>query len=689
MPKSFQRPPIPRAKLFGNPDRAMVRLSPDGGFLSWLAPVDGIMNIWVAPRQALGRAKPVTADTKRGIRFYGWSLDARSLLYVQDKDGDENWHVYATDASAGTTRDLTPYPGVHATWMGQSWNRPGTLAIGMNDRDDAWHDLYLVDIATAARSLAFENTGQYGGMTLDRDLGLRILEKPEPDGGRTIYRLDGSKPEAWLRIPHGDNLTTGLEGFTADGKTLYLSSSLGRDKAALYAVDWATGQQRLMAEHDKVDIGRLMTHPVTYEAEAYGTHYLTGDWHALTPAMADEFERLKRDYDPEFDVVSRTRANDLWVLTGVRPERPGQYHLYDRKSGRTEFLFESRPELAGETLSRMQPVVIPSRDRLELVSYLTLPASIEGDRSAKPLPMVLDVHGGPWAAMTGAYDPEHQWLANRGYAVLSVNYRGSTGFGKDFINAANGEWAGKMHDDLLDAVELGRQAEDRRPGQGRHHGRQLRRLCHARRPDLHAGRVRLRRRYRRPVEPRDAARHCPALLGRLHRDARARVGDPRTEAGRALLRDRSPLHRAGNISRPLLIGQGANDPRVKQAESDQIVTAMRDKNIPVTYVLYPDEGHGFAGRRTASRSMRWRRRSFPSTSGVAPRPSGVTSMGLVSRCRRVQTASLDWRWPCQEQRPVMGPKPKKPLAFLPASLDCRPQRSQDRSEGGVIRRVRM
>lgn len=587
------RPPIPRRKLFGNPHRAMVRLSPDGRLVSWLAPVDGVMNVWVAPRERLAEAKAVTTDRKRGIRFYGWSVDARHLLYVQDRDGDENWHIFATDVEVGSTRDLTPYDNVHATWMGQSWNRPGTLAIGMNDRDAAWHDLYMVDIATAERKLVFENTG-YGEMTLDRDLGLRALEKPEPNGGRTIFKLVEGKPEAWLRIPHGDNLTTGLDGFTADGRTLYLTSSLGRDKAALYAVDWASGRQELLAEHDKVDIGRLLIHPVTYEAEAYGTHYLRGEWHGLSPAMTAEIERLERDYDPEFDVISRTRADDLWVLTAVKPERPGQYHLYDRRRGQIDFLFDSRPDLDGEQLARMHPVVIPSRDRLELVSYLTLPAAIPGDRPDHPLPMILNVHGGPWSQDTYSYDPEHQWLADRGYAVLSVNFRASTGYGKSFITAGDGEWAGKMHDDLLDAVEWavleGIARRDKIAIMGGSYGGYATLVGLTFTPDVFACGVDIVG----PSNLETLLATVPPYWAAFFETLTRAVGDPRTEAGRVLLRDRSPLHRADRIERPLLIGQGANDPRVKQAEADQIVAAMQNKGLPVTYVLYPEEGHGFA-----------------------------------------------------------------------------------------------
>jgi dipeptidyl aminopeptidase/acylaminoacyl peptidase len=594
MPSPAERPPIPRSKLFGNPERAMVRLSPDGRYLSWLAPVGGVMNVWVAPKSKPSTARAVTSDAKRGIRFYGWSLESRHVIYMQDTDGDENWHLYATDTETSETKDLTPYAGVNARWMGQSWNRPGTFAIGMNDRDAAWHDLYLVDIGSGQRTLVFENTGQYGGMTLDRDLGLRLLEKPEPDGGRTIYRLDGGKTEPWLRIPHADNLTTGIDGFTADGRTLYLTSSLGRDKSALYAVDWASGAQSLLAEHDKVDIGRVLTHPVTYEAEAYGTHYLTGDWHALNPSMAKTFETLERDYDPQFDIVSRTRDDDVWILTANKPERPGQYHIYDRVTGRIDFLFDSRPELASERLAKMHPVVIPSRDGLELVSYLTLPAWIDRARPLAPLPMVLNVHGGPWSQDTYSYDPENQWLADRGYAVLSVNFRASTGFGKSFITAGDGEWAGKMHDDLLDAVAWaileGIADKDKVAIMGGSYGGYATLVALTFTPTVFACGVDIVG----PSNLETLLATVPPYWAAFFETLARAVGDPRTEAGQSLLRDRSPLHRADKIERPLLIAQGANDPRVKQAESDQIVAAMCAKGLPVTYVLYPEEGHGFA-----------------------------------------------------------------------------------------------
>jgi dipeptidyl aminopeptidase/acylaminoacyl peptidase len=585
---------IPRAKLFGNPSRAMVRLSPDGKRLSWLQPRDGVLNIHVAPADDPAAAIPVTQDTKRGIRFYGWSLDSTRLLYIQDKEGDENWHIYAVDPESFAVIDLTPYEGVHAQWMGQSWNRPGLIAVGLNDRDRSWHDLYLVDLVSGERTLAFLNDGEYGSFTLDRDLGLKVLEKPQPDGGRIVYRVDGERRDEWLRIGHEDDLTTGIDGFTADGGTLYLQSSLGRDRAGLFAVDWASGAQRLLAEHPKVDVGRTLVNPVSYVAEAYGTDYLKSSWHALGEAIAGDLRRLDTAFDGEFDVASRTRDDRQWVIASSRPERPGEYHLYDRASGALSFLFDSRPELKGEALARMHPVVIPARDGLELVSYLTLPAAVDGDRPPQPLPLVLNVHGGPWAADHYGYDPEHQWLADRGYAVLSVNFRGSTGFGKSFLNAADRQWAAAMHDDLLDAVEWavagGIARRDKVAIMGGSYGGYATLVGLTFTPEVFACGIDIVG----PSNLETLLATVPPYWAAFFENLARRVGDPRTEEGRALLQARSPLTHVARISRPLLIGQGANDPRVKQAESDQIVAAMQAKGLPVVYVLYPDEGHGFA-----------------------------------------------------------------------------------------------
>ena len=594
MPQSPARHLIPRAKLFGNPERTMVRLSPDASSLSWLAPKNGVLNVFIAPLGRLEEARAVTNDTRRGIRMYGWSIDGSRILYLQDVGGDEDWHIYASDPAGGREIDLTPYPKTAARWLGQSVERPGTLAVGLNDRDPRWHDVYLLDLRSGKRELVMRNEEGFGSFTLDRSLQLRIAEKPRAEGGRIVYRINGTKHEPWLTIDHEDDLTTGVDGFTADGKTLYLISSLGRDKAGLFSVDWTSGRQTLLYEHTKADAGRTLDNPRTYVAEAAGAHHLKTEWHLLGPALKADFAVLEKALGPDFDVLHRPLDDRRWIVSAVDPVRPGRYHLYDREKATVSYLFDSRPDLADEKLAKLHPVVLPTRDGLELVCYLTLPAAIEGKKPSRPLPLVLTVHGGPWAQDMYGYDPEHQWLADRGYAVLSVNFRGSTGYGKSFLNAGDGEWAGRMHDDLIDAVEwaIGEGIADRSriAIMGGSYGGYATLVGLTFTPDVFACGVDLVG----PSNLETLLATVPPYWAAFFENLARRVGDPRTEEGRALLRDRSPLHRADRIRRPLLIGQGANDPRVKQAEADQIVQAMKAKSIPVTYVLYPDEGHGFA-----------------------------------------------------------------------------------------------
>jgi dipeptidyl aminopeptidase/acylaminoacyl peptidase len=361
-------------------------------------------------------------------------------------------------------------------------------------------------------------------------------------------------------------------------------------------MDLATGKTTLLGEDPKADVGSLMAHPATGAVQAASFTYEKPSWKVLDPAIQADLDALARVDPGELVIPSRTLADDLWVVAFLRDDGAGRYHLYDRTTKTATYLFSNRKDLDGLPLVPMHPVVIPSRDGLSLVSYLTLPRASDPTRSGRPsapLPLVLDVHGGPWVRDGWGYNPSHQWLANRGYAVLSVNYRGSAGFGKRFLNAGNGEWAGKMHDDLLDAVEWAVKAgvADRAKVaiSGGSYGGYAALVGLTFTPEVFACAVDV-------VGPSSLVtllQSVPPYWKPQLDLMRKRVGDHTTEEGRKFLLERSPLTRVDAIRRPLLIGQGANDPRVKQAEADQIVKAMEAKSIPVTYVLYPDEGHGF------------------------------------------------------------------------------------------------
>lgn len=593
-----ETPLIPRSVLFGNPEKAGVQLSPDGKYISYRAPVDGVMNVWVGPVDYPASAKPVTKDTHRGIRAYFWAYTSRNILYIQDKGGDENWHVYNVDLDTNKITDLTPFDGVQARVQEVSPDFPNEILVGINNRDPQLHDIHRVNIDTGKMTLVEQNNDGYLGYITDHDMKVYFAQKMTPDGGSQIDKRTGENSwSMFTKIPAADSLTTNPLGLDESRKNLFMLESRGRNTAALTLMNIASGQSRTLAEDPKADIAGFVGHPTKNIIQAVSSTYTRRKWHILDKSIEKDFKVLGKVADGEFNITSRTQDDSTWVVAYVMDSGPVRYYLYDRETKKAKFLFTNRPKLENVKLAKMHPQVIKSRDGLNLVSYITLPTWSDPDengRPDKPLPMVLFVHGGPWARDSWGYHSYHQWLANRGYAVLSVNYRGSTGFGKDFINASTFEWAGKMHNDLIDAVDWAvksRIADKNKVAiMGGSYGGYATLVGLTFTPDTFACGVDI-------VGPSNLVtllESIPPYWAPMIEIFTKRVGDHRTEDGRKLLTERSPLSRVDQIKRPLLIGQGANDPRVKQAEADQIVEAMQKKNIPVTYVLYSDEGHGFA-----------------------------------------------------------------------------------------------
>jgi dipeptidyl aminopeptidase/acylaminoacyl peptidase len=588
---------IPRRVLFDNPDKAGPQISHDGKYLSFLAPVNGVLNVWVGPIDKPEEARPVTKDTKRGIRIYFWAHTNDRILYIQDAGGDEDWHVYSTPSGGGDTRDLTPGMKVSARIEGISHKFPNEIIIGLNDRDPQFHDVYRVNLVSGEKKLVQKNT-QFAGFVLDDDYNVRLGVQFLPDGSMKYSRPDGA--DAWkesFNVPAGDTLTTNPAGLDKSGDVLYLTDSRGRDTGALTTLDLKTNKQNVIAQDEKSDPGSVMLHPTQRTLQAVSFEYERVNWIFKDRAVEADFAQLKRVADGEISVTSRTLDDKQWIVTFVLDNGPVRYYHFDRESKKARFLFTNRKSLEGLPLQKMHPRVIKARDGLDLVCYLTLPATAKaGDdgRPKQPSPMVLLVHGGPWGRDSWGFDREHQLLANRGYAVLSVNFRGSTGFGKKFVNAGDKEWAGKMHDDLIDAVDWAVKEKIADPNKvaimGGSYGGYATLVGLTFTPEKFACGVDI-------VGPSNLITLLSTIppywapVVQLFKD---RVGDSGTEEGKKLLTERSPLTRAREIKRPLLIGQGANDPRVKKAESDQIVKAMQEHKIPVTYVLFPDEGHGFA-----------------------------------------------------------------------------------------------
>jgi len=588
---------IPRDALFGNPDRANVQISPDGKYLSWVAAVDGVMNVWIAPADDIAKARSVTADKARGIRQYFWGYRPDTLLYLRDTGGDENFHLFSVDLASGQSRDLSNFPQTRAEVVGVSHLHPDAVLVAMNDRDAKWHDLYRVDLATGQRTLVEKNTLEFAGYTADPDFKVRMATKSRADGGSDLLEPDGKG--GWKivgEIPFADSLTSFPGGYTSDGKTQYFFDSRGRNTTALYAVDVATGAKTLVHEDARADVAGAIDDPKTRKAQAVSVNYLRNEWKVIDPAIAGDMEKLKAIGPGDVAVTARTLDDKTWIVAYSAAESPAVYYRYVR-GGTPEKLFSARPALDGKPLVAMWPQEIKSRDGLTLVSYLSLPKTADANndgKADKPVPMVLLVHGGPWARDDYGYSGMDQWLANRGYAVLAVNYRGSTGFGKDFVNQSDQQWATKMHDDLIDAVDWavkgGVTTKDNVAIMGGSYGGYATLVGLTFTPDAFKCGVDIVG----PSNLNTLLSTIPPYWAAFFEQFAKRVGDPRTEAGKQLLAERSPLTHVAKITKPLLIGQGANDPRVKQAESDQIVKAMQEKKIPVTYVLFPDEGHGFA-----------------------------------------------------------------------------------------------
>jgi dipeptidyl aminopeptidase/acylaminoacyl peptidase len=598
-PSTKENTLIPRSVLFGNPQRASARVSPNGKWLSYLAPVDGILNVWVAPIDDVTKAKAVTKDKIRDIRGYHWAYTGNHILYSQDKAGDENWHIYATNVETDETKDLTPLEKIHAQVQDTSEKFPNEILIGLNDRNPQLHDIWRVNIETGERELIKENEGMAAYVT-DNNFDVRFAFNYTPDGGTVLLKPKEAESKEWeefITTGPEDSMNTGPAGFDKTGKILYLQDSRKRDTGGLFSLNLETGETKLIADDPRADVGSIMAHPTEKTIQAVSFNYTRDEWQILDEAIRGDMEYLETVEDGEVLVTSRTLDDKLWTVAYMLDDGPIKFYLYDRDKKKATFLFNSRDDLEDYEFVKMHTPIIKSRDGLNLVSYLSLPKGSDPDGDGvpvKPVPLVLDVHGGPWARDEWGFNSSHQWLANRGYAVLSVNYRGSTGFGKNFVNAANGEWSRKMHDDLIDAVNW---AVEQRIAQrdkvcimGGSYGGYATLVGLTYTPDVFACGVDI-------VGPSSLVtllQNIPPYWIPFMPVMKVRVGDVDTETGRAELLKMSPLPLVDKIAKPLLIGQGANDPRVTQLEADQIVDAMQAKKIPVTYVLYPDEGHGFS-----------------------------------------------------------------------------------------------
>ncbi len=596
-------PLIDRELLFGNPEITGGKLSPDGKFISFIKPNKGTLNIWVKKiDEPFENARPLTADTTRPIRQYFWSKDSKYILYSQDKGGDENFNLYAVDPQAVTkqgeipeNRDLTKLTGVRVFLYAVPKSDPDAVYIGLNDRDKAWHDLYKLKISTGERTLVFKNSekDRIIEYVFDWEDRLRLAMRANEDGSNDIMRVDNDN---LVKIYSTSVFETAYPvAFTNDNKQVLMVTNKGEqtDLMHLVKLDPLTLKEEIIESDPmgRVDITNVIVSDVTKDI--------------IYTVYEDERDRYvwkDKAYEKDYEIISKslpekniyfsnaTTDEQLWLINAYSDTQPANAYIYDRKNQKLTFQYNPRPNLPTGDLAHMKAVSYKSSDGLVIPAYLTLPKGTNG----KNLPVVLLPHGGPWGRDSWGYNSFVQFLANRGYAVLSPNFRASTGYGKKFLNAGNNEWGQKMQDDITWGVkyliEQGIADKDKVGIMGGSYGGYATLAGLAFTPDVYACGVSI-------VGPSNLItllNSIPPYWESIRAVFHFRMGNPNTPEGKAQLERQSPLNSAHRIIAPLLVVQGANDPRVNIHESDQIVVALRERGAPVEYIVAPDEGHGFS-----------------------------------------------------------------------------------------------
>jgi dipeptidyl aminopeptidase/acylaminoacyl peptidase len=588
VPRVTSVPLIPREILFGNPERVSPHIAPDGARLAWIAPHEGVLNVWVQT-VAGDESRVVTDDRERGIREFFWRPDNRGIVYLQDTGGDENWRLHDVELDSGSIRDLTPFEGVQARVVHVDKACPEAILVGLNRDNEELHDVYRLELDRGELTKVLENPG-FVDFVADDELRVRAGLSPQPDGGMTLVVRDdaGDDWRPLLEAEHEDALTTKPLAFDEAGARVLVITSAGANAGRLIWIECATGAEQIVAEDPIYDVAGARLHPDSNEPQVALLLKERMDYLVLDPDIAEDVAAL-RAFDPgDLLFLGQDDADRTWLTAYNHDDAPVRYYAYDRETRQATFLFEHQPALSEYTLAPMEPFSFTARDGLTIRGYVTFPPGAE----RRDLPAVVNVHGGPWARDVWGFNPEAQWLANRGYLCIQVNYRGSTGYGRRFLNAGNREWGGKMHDDLVDAVRWNIARGHADPGRiaiyGGSYGGYAALVGAAFTPDLFCCAVDIVG----PSSLKTLIESIPPYWTPLVAQFHSRVGNPETEAD--FLWSRSPLSRVGDIKIPLLIAQGANDPRVKLAESEQIVAALREKGIPHEYLLFDDEGHGFA-----------------------------------------------------------------------------------------------
>ncbi len=578
-------PLIPRAALFGNPVKTLPTLSPDGRKIAYLAPSNGVLAIWV---RTVGASddRVVASDPKRPIRNVSWQPDSAHVLFTQDTAGDENFHIFQTNVATLATTDLTPYLKVRAEIADLDDRFPNVMLVTMNKRDPKLFDIWRVNLTTRQATIDTQNPGTVSNWIADNQLRVRGAQTQNADGSSDLLVRDA--PQApWRNLAHfsADDGMPNAQAFSADDSAIYVTTAADANAARLVSYDVKTGARTTIYEDPTYDVNGVLVDPVTRKLIAVGIERDRNEWQVLDPAYAAEFDALRALHPGDYGFTSISADGSKAVVAYNVDDGPVSFYQFDRNTMKGTFLFVNRPELQQYTLAPMKPIAYAASDGLTIHGYLTLPVGIE----AKKLPAIVLVHGGPWGRDSWGYSGLVQWLANRGYAVLQPNFRGSTGYGKAFLNAGDRQWAGTMHQDVVDArnwlVSQGIADPKKIAAFGGSYGGYATLAALAFSPDAFAAGVDVCG----PSNLNTLLTSIPPYWETLRAVFARRMGD-----SKEFLDAQSPLFKANQIRVPLLIGQGANDPRVNERESDQIVAVMRKNGQPVVYVVFPDEGHGFA-----------------------------------------------------------------------------------------------
>lgn len=587
---------IPRKALFTAPTYSDFQISPDGKKLAFLHPLNGVLNVWVAPIDDLNAAAPLTRFDNRPPASFQWSADGRYILILKDVGGEEHSQLWIANLSTRSVVNATNDPDVQTKIIKLSSRFPDEILVGMNIRDPRYKDVYRINLKSGKRREVFRNDGQYIDFIADPDLNIRVGIRTGRDGSWSYFRFDPAGPTEFLTVPLFSLRNSKPLGLNAEGRLMMLDSR-GADKANLVSIDISTGKKTVMAEARHADIIEPLIDPQRGTLLATREDPLVSEWTVRSDDVRAEFAALEAAASGPFRIVGQTPDNARWLLLETVPNHADRYSWWDRKRRVVTPLVSTRPELDKHRIARRLPVIIRSRDGFDLPSYLTLPTFTkfgEDGLLEKPVPLVLLVHGGPWLRDDQSFDPQHAWLADRGYAVLSVNFRGSSGFGSAFMAKADRKWSETMHDDLIDAVEWaiakGVTTRDRVAVMGLSYGGYATLVSLSFTPETFQCGIDM-------AGPSNLVRlteSIPEWWSWQKPQFLNRIGDPSTPEGAEDLFRRSPVSRVDAITKPLLVTNGANDPRVFPDQSQEIVDALTARGKPVTYVFYPDEGHVYA-----------------------------------------------------------------------------------------------